>query len=111
MAKAKWLDLGVITKNEVKGKDGKVLLGDDGKPVTELGFRISKEVHEVLTKAGYNISEFGKMKTPQQEVEGLIKAGFIKEEEVEERRSKAVQTNSWLRYKVQVPPPRQAAKN
>jgi hypothetical protein len=108
--KNKWLELGVITKNEVKDKSGKTLKGTDGKPLTRLGLKLSDEVLEVLRAAGYNITQYGVLKTPIEEVEGLIKAGAIKEADVEDRKQKAQDIYKWLRYKIQLPPPKEEQK-
>lgn len=102
----KWPELGIITKNEVKDKQGKVKLDDQGKALTRLSFKLSDEIYEVLCKAGYNIGQYGILKTPVEEVDGLIKAGFIEEGQVEAKKQSAKEIHNWLRYKVQLPPPR-----
>lgn len=102
----KWPELGVITKNEVKDKNGKVQLDENGKPLTRTGFKLSDEIYEVLCKAGYNISQYGVLKTPIEELDGLIKAGFVDDSQLEAKKQTAKETHKWLKYKVQLPPPR-----
>lgn len=102
--KNKWPELGIITKNEVKDKEGNVMRDKQGNPVTRLGFKLSDEIYEVLRKAGYTVSQYGVLKTPVEEVEGLIKAGVIEESKIEERKQSATEAHKWLRYKIQMPP-------
>ena len=102
--KNKWPELGIITKNEVKDKEGNTVRDKQGNPVTRLAFKLNDEIYEVLRKAGYNVSQYGVMKTPVEEVEGLIKAGVIEESEVEKRKESAKSAHTWLRYKIQMPP-------
>lgn len=106
--KTKWLELGIITKNPVKDKDGNVKRDSKGNEITKLGFKLNDEVVEVLRKAGYDIGQYGVLTTPVDEVDRLIKAGAIKENEIEDRKVKAKDVYSWLRYKVQLPPPKEA---
>lgn len=104
--KSRWPELGIITKNEVKDKDGNVLKDDKGVALTRLSFKLSDEVYEVLRKAGLNVTKYGILQTPIEEVDGLIKAGVITEDKIEERKQTAKDAHKWLRYKVNLPPPR-----
>jgi len=104
--KSKWAELGIITKNPVLDKNKNEVKDQNGNVVTKLGFKLSDEIYEVLCKAGYNISQYGVLKTPVEEVDGLIRAGAITEDKIEERKEKAKEVYSWLRYKVQLPPPK-----
>ena len=104
----RWPELGLVTKNVVKDKDGNPVKDSKGQDITRLGFKLNDEVYEVLKKAGFNISQYGTLTSPVEEVERLIKNGAIEEKDVESRRESAKQAHTWLRYKVQLPPPRDA---
>jgi translation initiation factor IF-2 len=108
--KNKWLELGIITKNEVKDKQGNVLKNKDGSVITRLGVKLNEEVVEVLRKAGYDVTQYGVLTTPIDEVERLIDNGAIGEDKAEDRRAKAKEVYSWLRYKIQLPPPKEVQK-
>lgn len=101
--KKKWLELGLVIKNTKKA-DGTPIPPKDQK----FTFKLSDEVHKVLLDAGYEVSQYGVMKTPVEEVEGLIKAGQIGEDKMEERREAAKNATSWLNRKVSLPPPKEA---
>lgn len=106
--KSKWLELGIITKNAVKDNDGNVKKDSKGNEITKLGFKLNDEVVEVLRKAGYDIGQYGVLTTPVDEVDRLIKAGAIEEGKIEKRKADAKDVYKWLRYKVQLPPPKEA---
>lgn len=115
-----WPELGMIVKNAVNKRDenGNLLkddagnyipLKDDaGNTIYNLSFKLSENVTVLVDgqPVQLNKGRSGKMVTPQQEVEGLYKAGAINEEKIEYRREKAKEVNNWLRYKIQLPPPR-----
>lgn len=103
-----WPELGIITKNAVKDKDGNVVKNAKGEVETRLGFKLNEEIAEILRAAGVNVNEYGSglLSTPVEEVEKLYKNGAIKDDQIEARREAAKEAHSWLRYKVILPPPR-----
>lgn len=100
----KWAELGVITKNDVKDKNGQVVLGEDGKPLTKLGFKLGKGITILFEGQPVDTDGYGNLVSPVEEVERLVKNNVIKEADVETRREKAKELNTWLRYKVQLTP-------
>jgi hypothetical protein len=115
-----WPEIGVITKNAVRKKDenGKFIKADDGnfvnvtdhngKTVFKLGFKIADNVTVLVEgePVALNKSRTGTLTSPVREVENLYKAGQIDDDVIESRREKAKEIHNWLRYKVQLPPPR-----
>jgi len=99
--KAKWLELGVLIRNTTK-RDGTVIPVEEQKTYLKL----SDEAHAALSKAGFNVGKNGVLINPVDEVESLFKNGFIEEGKIEERRETARNASSWLKYKIQVPPPK-----
>jgi bifunctional DNA-binding transcriptional regulator/antitoxin component of YhaV-PrlF toxin-antitoxin module len=110
MAKKKggWPEIGVITKNAVKDKDGNVVKVN-GVVQTKLGFKFADNVEIFVDGQKIELNKYrsGVLKSPIEEVESLYKNGAISDGDIEERRSKAKEVNEWLRYKIQVPPARQ----
>ena len=106
----KWPELGVITKNTKKDKAGNVVKDDKGNPVTTLGFKLADNVTILVDGKPVETSRYGLLRTPQEEVEGLFKSGAIGDDKIEERREKANEIHSWLRYKITLPPPRTDSK-
>jgi DeoR/GlpR family transcriptional regulator of sugar metabolism len=102
----KWPELGIITKNTVKDKDGNVLKDKSGNPITRLGFALAKNVTVLVDGEKVDTTGYGILTTPIDEVASLIKNGAIPENEVEERKEKAKEVHTWLRYKIQLPPPK-----
>lgn len=104
----KWPELGIITKNVIKDKEGKVVTDSKGQPLTRLDFKVADNVTILVDGERVELNQYrsGTMVSPVDEVESLFKRGVIKEEEIETRREKAKETHSWLRYKVTLPPPR-----
>lgn len=96
-----WLKLGQLIRNETD-RDGNPIAKADQKTYLKL----SDEAHAALTAAGFNVGKNGILTTPVDEVENLIKAGQIPEADVEKRRESAKATSSWLRFNIQLPPPR-----
>lgn len=96
-----WLKLGQLIRNETD-REGNPIAKADQKTYLKL----SDDAHAALTAAGFNVGKNGVLVTPVDEVENLIKAGQIPEDKVEERRAAATQVSSWLRFNIQVPPPR-----
>lgn len=118
--KKKWPELGIITKNPVRKKDDngnfikdsngnfENLLDKNGKIIYNLGFKLADNVTVLVDGEEVKLGKgrTGIMKTPQQTVEGLYKAGVFDDSVIEEKRQAAEERNSWLRYSVQLPPPR-----
>lgn len=108
MSKGKsWPELGVITKNEAKDKEGNLILDANGNKTYRLGFKLHKDV-TVLVKGepvALNKGKTGFLTKPKDEVEQLYKNGVIPDDEIEARRQK-VEDNAWLHYKITLPPPR-----
>lgn len=102
-----WPELGLITKNAVKDKDGNVVKNKKGEVVYRLGFKIADDITILRNGKPVALNEFrtGLLKTPLQEVEELYKNGAIGDDQIESRRESA-NSNQWLRYKVVLPPPR-----
>lgn len=105
-----WPELGVITKNEVKDKNGNVVMGQDGKPLTKLGFKLNKNVTILVDGKPFETSGYGTLTSPVEDVERMYKNGAIKEEEIEQRREKAKDLHNWLRYKVSLTPSKSSSK-
>lgn len=106
-----WPELGQIVKNVVQTKDDNGnwvdVLDSNGKQQFKLSFKVAEGItilHEGQP-VSLNKGRTGIMKSPVEEVEGLYKAGQIDEESIEFRREKAKEA-TWLRYKIQLPPPR-----
>lgn len=53
-----------------------------------------------------NKSRTAKLESPVAKTERLIKSGGIKENDAESRLEKAKEINSWLKYDIVLPPPR-----
>lgn len=121
MSKKGWPELGMIVRNvipkefddnnkPVRDGNGNIIpkLDDKGNPMFKLEFKLNDEITVLRNgePVALNNRRTGMMKTPQQEVEGLIKAGQIEQKDVERRRDSAEEAHSWCRYKVQLPPPR-----
>lgn len=106
--KNKWPEIGIITKNTVKDKDGNVLKDKAGNPITKLGFKLAENVTILVDGQPIELNQYrsGILKTPVEEVEGLYKSGVIGDDKIEERREQAKNAHTWLRYKIQLPPPR-----
>lgn len=104
----KWPELGVITKNVKKDKDGNVVKDSSGNPVTVLGFKLAENVTVLVDGQPVTLNKYrtGILTTPVEEVESLYKNGIIGDDKIEEKREAAKTTYTWLRYKVQLPPPR-----
>lgn len=89
--KSGWPILGTIRKNDngsyIKFNDDVTILVD-GDPID------------------MNKSRTASLQSPVDKTERLIKAGFIKEEDVESSREKAQDINSWLKYEIVIPPPK-----
>ena len=108
MSKKAWPELGLITRNPAKDKEGNILKDENGKTIYRVGFKLNDDV-TVLYKGepvALNKSRTGFVQTPIQEVEGLYNRGAIDDDKIEARREKAKEIYNWLRYKVQLPPPR-----
>lgn len=108
-----WPELGMIVKNKVQKfnpdtKEWEDVLDQNGQNIYKLEFKLADGVTILVDgdPVALNKGRKGIMKTPQQEVEGLIKAGVITGDDVEKRRDSAKEANKWCRYKVQLPPPR-----
>jgi len=104
----KWPELGIIVKNQVKDKEGNPVIGKDGQPVYKLGFKLAENVTVLVDgePVQLNKGRTGMLVSPVEEVDNLIKRGVIGEDKAESRREQAKEVNSWLRYKIQLPPPR-----
>ena len=103
-----WPELGIITKNEVKDKDGNSVLDANGNKTFRLGFKLSEDITVLYQGEEISINEYrsGILTNPVDEVEGLYRNGHIDDDKIESRRESAKKAHSWLRYKVQLPPPR-----
>lgn len=99
--KKKWLELGNLIRNTTD-REGKPIAAKDQRTYLKL----SDEVFKVLKDAGYDVGQVAQLSTPVENVERLIKAGVIEEGKVESRREAAKGASSWLKYIVQLPPPR-----
>jgi hypothetical protein len=106
----KWPELGIITKNVKKDKNGNEVKDAQGNPVTVLGFKLADNVTILVDGQPVATSRYGVMQTPMEEVEGLYKSGAIGDDTIEQRKEKAKEVYSWLRYKIQLPPPRATQK-
>jgi hypothetical protein len=104
----KWPEIGIITKNEKKDKDGNVVKDKQGNPVTVLGFKLADNVTILVDGKPVETSRYGILTTPVDEVERLYKNGAIGDDKIEERRQSANTAYKWLRYKIQLPPPKAA---
>ena len=102
----KWHELGIITKNVKKDKEGNVIKDKSGNAVTVLGFKLADNVTVLVDGQPVEVSRYGQMATPIEEVENLYKRGFIGDDKIEERREKAKEVYNWLRYKIQLTPPK-----
>jgi len=102
-----WPELGIITKNPIKDKDGNVVK-KAGKVQYRLGFKLADDITVLRAGEPVALNEYrsGILTSPVDEVEKLIDLGYIEEDKAEERRDKAKEVHTWLRYKVQLPPPR-----
>lgn len=103
-----WPELGIITRNPVKDKDGNVMKDKAGQTIYKLSFVLNEDVTVLVNGEKVELNKYrsGILKSPVDEVEGLIKAGVINEDKIEERRQSAKDAHTWLRYKIQLPPPR-----
>lgn len=103
-----WPELGIITKNLAKDKEGNVIKDSNGNDVYRLSFKLADNITVLVDGEPVKLNEkrYGNLVTPVQEVEGLYKNGAIGDDKIEFRREKAKEVHSWLRYKVQLPPPR-----
>lgn len=106
--KSNWPELGIIVKNTVKDKDGNVLKDSKGQPLTKLSFKLAENVTVLVDGQPVELNQYrtGILKTPVEDVENLYKNGAIGDDKIEERREAAKNTHTWLRYKIQLPPPR-----
>lgn len=102
----KWPEIGIITKNTVKDKDGNVVKDKNGNDVTKLGFKLAEGVTVLVNGQPVDTSGYGMLKTPLEEVESLYSNGVIKDEDIEAKREAAQEVYKWLRYKIQLTPPR-----
>jgi len=103
-----WPELGLITKNVVKDKDKNIVKDENGNPVYRLSFKVSDDI-TILHKGepvALNQYRSGILVSPIQETENLYKHGVIGEDKIEASRDKSKEIHKWLRYKVQLPPPR-----
>lgn len=103
---SKWPEIGVITKNAVKDKNGNPVKDAGGNPVTQLGFKLADNVSILVDGQPVKTSRYGVLVSPPDEVDRLYKAGAIGDDKIEERRAKAKDLHTWLRYKVQLTPPK-----
>jgi hypothetical protein len=103
-----WPELGIITKNVVKDKDGNVVKGSNGEAVYRLGFKLSENVTVLVDGQPVELNKYrsGLLTTPVDEIENLYKNGAIGDDKIEERRATAKEKHTWLRYKIQLPPPK-----
>jgi len=107
-----WPELGQIVKNVVQEKDSNGnwvdVLDANGQQQFKLSFKVSPGISISFEGQPVNLNRgrTGILKNPLQEVEGLYKAGQIDDDKIESRRESAKKAHSWLRYKVQLPPPR-----
>lgn len=101
-----WPEIGIITKNPVKDKDGNVMKDANGQVVTKLGFKLAEGVTILVDGVKVETSGYGTLKTPLEDVESLYKNNVIKDEDIEQKREAAQEVYKWLRYKIQLTPPR-----
>lgn len=104
----RWPTLGIIVRNPMKDENGNVLKDDKGRTLyhpPQLKLDDSITVLHNGQPVALNEYRTGHLITPKQEVETLYKNGAIDDGEIEARRQK-VQELDWLRYKIQLPPPR-----
>lgn len=109
MGKSKsWPELGLITKNAIKDKDGNVVKDSKGETQYRLGFKLAENVTILVDGEPIELNKYrsGILTNPIDEVEGLFKNGAIDEADIEKRREIAKEAHKWLRYKIQLPPPR-----
>lgn len=109
MSKGKsWPVLGIITKNEIRDKEGNAILDANGNKQYRAGFKVDENVTILYNgeKVALNKSRTGFLQTPVDEVESLYKNGQIDDDKIESRRESSKKAHSWLRFKVQLPPPR-----
>jgi len=107
-----WPELGIITRNVVQKKDDNGnwvdVLDKNDKQQFKLGFKLADDI--TVLRGGepvaLNDSRTGILTDPVKEVENLYKLQFIDEDKIESRRESAKKAHNWLRYKVQLPPPR-----
>ena len=104
----RWPELGIITKNVVKDKEGNTLKDSSGNPVTRLDFKLNEDVTILYKGQPVTLNKYrtGRMVSPVDEVESLYKNGVIGDDVIEQRRETAKNAHTWLRYKIQLPPPR-----
>lgn len=104
----KWPELGMITKNEIKDKEGNVVKNQQGEIQYRLGFKLADNVTVLVDGKPVELNKYrsGILTSPVDEVEGLFKNGAIGEDKIEKRREDAKNAHKWLRYKIQLPPPR-----
>lgn len=101
-----WPELGIITKNPVKDKEGNILKDSNGQVLTKLGFKLNDDVTVFVKGVKVDTSGFGVLKTPVEEVESLYKNGVLGDDVIEEKRQGAAEIYKWLRYKIQLTPPK-----
>ena len=115
-----WPELGIITKNPVlkRNENGEAIkdsngnyeyvTDQNGQVIYKLGFQLADGVTILVDgqPVALNKKRTGILKSPVKEVEELYKRGAINDNDIEGRREKAKEINTWLRYKVQLPPPR-----
>lgn len=100
MASKKWPEIGLIVKNKFPGKDGK--------EVTKLALKFADNVTILVDGQPVDMNKYrsANLTSPQEEIEGLYSRGLIEDADIETRREKATELNSWLKFKVVLPPPR-----
>jgi hypothetical protein len=107
-----WPELGQIVKNSIqkRNEDGTYsdVLDANGNKQYKLSFKLAAGIGITLDgqQVRLNKGRTGMLKNPIEEIEGLYKAGQIDDDKIESRRESAKKAHSWLRYKVQLPPPR-----
>lgn len=99
-----WPELGIITKNQAKDKDGNLMVDSKGQPIYKVGFKFADNVTILVDGQPFDGSRYGVLKTPVEEVESLYKAGQIEDAKIEARRQSAKEAYEWLRYKITIPP-------
>lgn len=92
-----------MTKNNAWPVVGTIRKNDQGSYIKfEENVKILVDGKEIKL----NKSRTASLESPVAKVERLIKVGGIKENEAESRLEKAKEINSWLKYNIVLPPPR-----